>query len=294
MMRGLQLARGAVRAEPLRQCRRALCAFTLVELLVTIAIIALLLSLMLPALKRSLRHARSTVCMYNLRTIDQMMMLYRTDNNGWLPHVPEGDPHEADGTTATWYDPLVPRYAADVAVFICPDDPYHAELEHASRAASHPDWGNASSYGFNNFILGSPDSYLANVERHAPRRPVDTLMVADMGPDLGAHGVSDGETGFRMPQRTEGRLPWSDGFDCGQIESTGPWITQRHGNSINVLTLGGAVRTVRTREVINKAVQPYYDKCAAGDCTFCTELQEEHYSFWHAYTYWWTGPVPKP
>jgi hypothetical protein len=54
------------------------------------------------------------------------------------------------------------------------------------------------------------------------------------------------------------------------------------------------VRTVRTTELMSVPVEAFYDKCAAGDCTFCNILQEEHYSFAHAYTYWWTGQVPMP
>lgn len=294
MMRRFQFERGDVRVRrlPRRACARS--AFSLIELLVTISIIALLLSLMLPALKRSLRQTRATVCMYNLRTIDQMMLTYRLDNNGWLPHVPDEGSADAEGSIRTWYDPLVPRYLTDMSVLICPEDPFHTFLETASQAPHHPDWGNASSYGLNEFILGSTNSYLANVERHPPRRPVDTVLGADLGPDFGARPGDDGDGGFRIPQRTRGRLPWSDGYDCGQLDSTGPWITQRHGDSINVLTMGGAVRAVRTSELMRREVSAHYDKCAAGDCTFCNVLHEEHYSFAHAYTYWWTGPIPKP
>jgi len=247
---------------------------------------------MLPALKRSLRQARATVCMYNLRAIDQMMWMYRSDNDGWLPHVTDDAAADADAPAPTWYDPLLPGYLTDVSALICPEDPYQAALEDATRAPQHPDWSNASSYGVNDYILGSPNAYLANVERHPPARPVDTMVAADMGPDFGA---SDGsEPGPYLPHRTQGRLPWSDGYDWGQMQSNGPWITQRHGDSINMLTLGGAVRRVQTSNVMKQPVLDHYDHCAAGKCTFCNELHEEHYSFSHAYTYWWTGPIPKP
>ncbi|MHC4611544.1 MAG: type II secretion system protein, partial [Planctomycetota bacterium] len=59
---------------------RGWCAFSLVELLVVVSIITVLMSIMLPALKRSLRQAASTVCMHNLRAIDQMMQMYRMES----------------------------------------------------------------------------------------------------------------------------------------------------------------------------------------------------------------------
>src|SRR5436190_1741677 len=60
-------------------------AFTLVELLVVIGIIALLISILMPALSKARKQALNANCMSNLRTVGQSLQLYAAENKGKYP-----------------------------------------------------------------------------------------------------------------------------------------------------------------------------------------------------------------
>ena len=64
--------------------------FTLLELLVVMAIIAILVALLIPVLGRAKEKSQRISCAGNLRQINLALLLYRTDHNGLMP--PPGQP----------------------------------------------------------------------------------------------------------------------------------------------------------------------------------------------------------
>src|SRR5215204_1963020 len=67
--------------------KRQIKAFTLVELLVVIGIIAILIGFLLPVLGKARHSAVSLYCMSNLRQIGQAAFIYANNNQGFLPQA---------------------------------------------------------------------------------------------------------------------------------------------------------------------------------------------------------------
>lgn len=76
--------------------------FTLIELLVVVAIIALLISILLPSLSRAREQARRTVCLANLRSFGQASLIYAEfERGGVLPTAPHNPEDRSSARSAT-------------------------------------------------------------------------------------------------------------------------------------------------------------------------------------------------
>ena len=98
-------------------------AFTLIEILVVIAIIALLLKILLPTLQHTQRLAKAIGCQGNLRQWGLMFSMYKNNNDSKFFQPVQGD---------TWISPMEPYYrGCKDSLFICPmaTKPYIGEPE---------------------------------------------------------------------------------------------------------------------------------------------------------------------
>jgi prepilin-type N-terminal cleavage/methylation domain-containing protein len=116
--------------------RRKRTGFTLVELLVVIAVIALLAAILFPVFAQAREKARQASCLSNLKQIGAEMLMYTDDYDGrfpgggaylWVPG-PQGSWDEmptaccgdvAQGNIAF----LLMPYVKSVQIFLCPSDP---------------------------------------------------------------------------------------------------------------------------------------------------------------------------
>jgi prepilin-type N-terminal cleavage/methylation domain-containing protein len=110
--------------------------FTLVELLVVIGIIALLISILLPALSQTRESANRIKCSSNLRQAGQAFQLFANEHDGWLPsnmlNVSRNatqitgwtDPWWASYMDAGDYQHMAERYRLKPEIFTCPSVAY--------------------------------------------------------------------------------------------------------------------------------------------------------------------------
>lgn len=228
--------------------------FTLIEMLVVIAIIALLASLLTPATQRALAKARSVTCMNNLRNLAIAGTLYEADHQGTMPFP--------GGLSNGWLHVLPP--------YMNMETPYTLQSEGVSPTPStltcpvqFAQLPAHYTYGMNLRLrkgLGNPDGLLPTTRSAATRtgRSDNHLMISASTIPYFMDGHIWSHSGRFRDWRSS---------DEGFHENMSPifWeIVFPHNDGCNIVYLDGHVaRTPRGEGILNGQMLRYADNIPA-------------------------------
>jgi prepilin-type N-terminal cleavage/methylation domain-containing protein/prepilin-type processing-associated H-X9-DG protein len=249
--------------------------FTLVELLVVIGIIAVLISILLPALGRVKAQAQSMACASNQRQIGQAMLMYASDSEGYLPAAAVFDSSYSAfrvsfdemllpylGISPDW-DTRSSYQLRNVQVWRCPsdfatvDEGYESSGAHRNSYAmvASPPWASvvaAGSWGQINPSTWQVDTaagwcaFWRQVKIGELRKSSGTLLMTERHSRLNIQGEPWGCV-VTAPAR-----PYPTGGDPAQVELGNIDMPQLavHNKRWNYLFADGHVETLDPRDTI--------------------------------------------
>lgn len=285
-------------AEPPRSVPRA---FTLIELLVVVAIISLLISILLPSLRRAREEAQAVVCMSNEKQILYGIAMYQHEDRGYVPSNLWSENSWWIPKEKLWFYTLVPKLVQNPDVLICPADPFRDQFDFEAKRGNIPHantWVPSCGYALNYVLRHFGDPYSFNIEAYSPSRPEETILMAEVGPDDEIRLIPNYSGGGATPWRDAGRMVWHDGIrSWDRWRPT--WLTTRHMGAINMAAMDLSVKRVPTMRVLELPLEQQYTvghplgDCKGGDCYWCNYEADDHYNFSLSKLYWWTGRMPR-
>lgn len=215
--------------------------FTIIELLLVVALIAVLASLIVGMTSAARSSAASARCLSNLRQIGVGMERYTEENQGWYP------PHWSPTTGLSWYGAIAPYItqedtsptASMSKIFHCPANPrpYNPAHNYLSDVSN-----NDQSYGYNQDRLSSNPIWQSSVRKLAITNRVNLVIVADI-PTFG-----DDNDIVRFPASVAATLILYPAQTAdGQSSISG--ISRRHSGGANFLFIDGHVEHRNSKEV---------------------------------------------
>ena len=228
--------------------------FTLIELLVVIAIIAILASMLLPALQQARDRGRTANCTSNLKGISQMAMLYTNDNNDYL--MPAQPRWGGDTWIAAFYD----WYNINDKAMFCPSV---ADSLPWKKYRDNPPAGTKLNmiytYGIHYYTTGE---HHRGDAKYNQARKISTLLgkgarlaqlihFGDCEPDMNLSKGLQNMTGMIQPGAY-----WGQG-------KTDKWypVALRHNGNANYAMFDGHVTSLsrtKTEENSRNIWRPYY------------------------------------